>query len=154
LAVDKHGMAAVIFAARTFTGPALLILDFDVRPLSGNLLADIGARVREFASQCQARAYVMMVPEPMLLHAQAVGLPAEAIPAHIEAEKLLLSSAAFTAAGEVKLCELGLLKTKTSPFGGALDFRAGADVDDPLRSAAILTISLGLDATLDATRAA
>ena len=48
-------------------------------PLSGNLLADIGAKVREFAEQCRARAYVMMVPEAMLLHAQAIGLPAEAI---------------------------------------------------------------------------
>ena len=69
--VDKTGMAAVIFAARMFIGPALLIIDFDVQPLSGNLLADIGVRVREFAEQCRARAYLMMIPEPMLLHAQA-----------------------------------------------------------------------------------
>jgi hypothetical protein len=55
LTVDKTGMAAVIYAARTFIGPALLILDFDVQPLSGNLLADIGAKVREFAEQCRAR---------------------------------------------------------------------------------------------------
>jgi hypothetical protein len=147
-------MAAVIFAAKAFTGPALLILDFDVQPLSGNLLADIGTKVREFAEQCRARAYVMMVPEPMLLHAQAAGLPAEVIPAHIKPEDLLLSAASFTASGEVKLCEPALAKTKTSPFGGALDFRAGADIDDPLRSAAILTIALGLDSTLDVTRAA
>jgi hypothetical protein len=154
LAVSKNGMAAVVYAARTFIGPALLIVDYDTRPLSGGLLSDIGAKVREFADQCRARAYVMMVPEPMLMHAQAIGLPAEAIPAHVKAEELLLSAASFTAAGEVKLCEPALLKTKTSPLGGALDFRAGADVDDPLRAAAILTIALGLDATLDVTRAA
>jgi hypothetical protein len=96
----------------------------------------------------------MMVPESMLMHAQTPGLPAEAIPAHIKAEELLLSAASFTVAGEVKLCEPALLIMKTSPFGGALDFRAGSDVEDPLRSAATLTIALGLDATLDATRAA
>jgi hypothetical protein len=90
----------------------------------------------------------------MLLHAQAIGLPAEAIPPHIKPEDLLLSAASFTASGEVKLCEPALLKTKTSPLGGALDFRAGADADDPLRGAAILTIALGLDATLDVTWAA
>jgi hypothetical protein len=33
-------------------------------------------------------------------------------------------------------------------------FHAGADVDDPLRSAAILAITLSLDATLSTTRAA
>ena len=66
LAVGKTGMAAVIFAAKMWTGPALLILDFDVQPLSGCLLADIGARVRELSGQCRSRGYVMMVPESML----------------------------------------------------------------------------------------
>jgi hypothetical protein len=154
LAVGKTGVAAVIFAACVWTGPALLILDFDVAPLSGSLLADIGARVREFAGQCRSRGYVMMVPEGMMLHARAMGLPVEAIPAHIKPEDLLLSAASFVAAGSVKLCEPAFAKTKTSPFGGALDFRAGADVDDPLRAAAILAIALGLDATLSAVRAA
>jgi hypothetical protein len=151
LAVGKTGMAAVIFAAKMWTGPALLILDFDVQPLSGCLLANIGARVRELAGQCHSRGYVMMVPESMLIHAQAIGLPAEAIPAHIKPEDLLLSAANFTTASNVKLCEPALAKTKTSPFGGALSFHAGADVDDPLRVAAILTISLALDSTLSAT---
>jgi hypothetical protein len=41
--------------------------------------------------------------------------------------------------------------TKTSPFGSALSFHGGADVDDPLRAAAILAISLALDATLSVT---
>jgi hypothetical protein len=93
LAVGKTGVAAVIFAACVWTGPALLILDFDVAPLSGSLLADIGARVREFAGQCRSRGYVMMVPESMLMHAQAIGLPVEAIPAHIKPEDLLLPAA-------------------------------------------------------------
>jgi hypothetical protein len=155
LAVGKTGMAAVIFAAKMWTGPALLILDFDVPPLSGCLLADIGARVRELSGQCRSRGYVMMVPESMLIHAQAIGLPAEAIPAHIKPEDLLLSAANFTAAGDVKLCEPALAKTKTSPFGSALSFHAGADVDDPLRVAAIMTICLALDSTLSAaTKAA
>jgi hypothetical protein len=154
LAVGKDGMAAVIFAAKTWTGPALLILDFDIAPLSGTLLTDIGARVREFAIQCRARGYVMMVPESMLMHAQAIGLPAEAIPGHVKAEDLLLSAASFAAAGDVKLCEPAFAKTKTSPFGGALDFRADADVDDPLRASTILATCLGLDETLSTTKAA
>jgi murein DD-endopeptidase MepM/ murein hydrolase activator NlpD len=96
----------------------------------------------------------MMVPESMLMHAQAMGLPVEAIPAHIKPEDLLLSAANFTAAGNVKLCEPAFAKMRTSPFGGALSFHAGADADDPLRGAAVLAISLGLDSTLSATKAA
>jgi hypothetical protein len=154
LVVEKTGMAAVVFAAKMWTGPALLILDYDVQPLSGSLLADIVARVREFAGQCRSRGYVVMIPESMLLHARAIGLPAEAIPAHIKAEDLLLSTANFTAAGSVKLAEPAFAKMRTSPFGSALSFHSGADADDPLRAAAVLAICLGLDATLSAVRAA
>ena len=154
LAADKIGMCAIIFSALGWTGPALLILDFDVAPLSGGLLTDIGARLREVAGQCRSRGYVMMVPESMLMHAQAIGLPAEAIPAHIKPEDLLLSTASFVASGNVKLAEPAFAKTKTSPFGGALDFRAGADVDNPLRAGAILAICLSLDTTLSTVRAA
>ena len=88
------------------------------------------------------------------MHAQAIGLPAEAIPAHIKPEDLLLSTASFVASGNVKLAEPAFAKTKTSPFGGALDFRAGADVDNPLRAGAILAICLSLDTTLNTVRAA
>jgi hypothetical protein len=151
LAVNKSGMCAVIYGAVMFTGPALQIIDFDVAPLSGTLLADINARLAEFSRQCNARGRAMMLPQEMLLHAQVIGLPAEAIPAHIKAEDLLLSAANFTAAGSVKLCEPALAKMKTSPFGGALSFHAGADVEDPLRIAAILTICLALDSTLSTT---
>jgi hypothetical protein len=154
LVVSKEGMAAVVYSACMWADPRLLIIDYDVQPLSGNLLADIGDRLREFAGERRARGYVMMVPESMLMHAQAIGLPVEAIPAHIKPEDLLLSAADFTAAGNVKLCEPAFAQTKTSPFGGALDLRAGADTDDPLRAGAILAICLSLDATLSTVRAA
>jgi hypothetical protein len=118
------------------------------------LLADIGDRLREFAGQCRSRGYVCFIPEGMVLHARSLGLPVEAIPAHIKPEDLLLSAASFAAAGDVKLCQPAFERTRTSPFGGALSFHGGADVDDPLRAAAILAIALGLDATLSAIKAA
>jgi hypothetical protein len=144
-------MCAVVYAACMWTGPALLILDYDVQPLSGDLLSAINVRVREFAGLCRARGYCVMLPEALYRHAQAMALPAEPIPAHIKAEDLLLSAASFVASGDVKLCEPAFERTRTSPFGGALDFRAGADVDDPLRAAAVLAIALGLDETLSTT---
>jgi hypothetical protein len=71
LVVSKDGMCAVVYAACMWTGPALLIINYDVQPLSGGLLADIGDRLREFSGRCRSRGYVMMVPESMLLHARA-----------------------------------------------------------------------------------
>ena len=127
-------MAAIIYAACMWTGPALLILDFDVVPLSGSLLADIGARVREFAGQCRSRGYVMMVPESMLLHAQSIGLPVEAIPGHIKAEELLLSAASFAAAGDVKLCQPAFERTRTSPFGARCLFMVASMVSTTTHS--------------------
>jgi hypothetical protein len=154
LVVDKLGMCAVVYAAQMFTGPALLILDYDVQPLSGDLLSAINVRVREFAGLCRARGYCVMLPEALYRHAQAMALPAEPIPAHIKPEDLLLSAASFVASGLVKLAEPAFAKMSTSPFGGALDFRAGADVDDPLRASTILAICLSLDETLSTTKAA
>jgi hypothetical protein len=154
LAVDKNGAAAVVYAAGMFTGPELLIIDYRTEPLSGNLLVTINAEIRELAVSCRSQGYVVMVPGTMFRHAQVLGLPVEAIPDHIKAEDLLLNAASFVSAGSVKLCHPAHERTRTTPFGSALSFHAGADVDDPLRSAAILAITLSLDATLSTTRAA
>lgn len=103
LVVSKAGMAAVVYVARMFTGPTLLVIDYDVSPLSGDLLSAIGGRIRELALSCRAREHLVMVPENMFLHAQVMGLPVEAIPAHIKAEDLLLSAASFVSAGAVRM---------------------------------------------------
>jgi hypothetical protein len=58
---------------------------------------------------------------------------------------LLLSAAHHVSRGAVKICLPAGIKAKTSPFGGALDFRAAENVDDPLRAAAVLSIAMGLD---------
>jgi hypothetical protein len=58
---------------------------------------------------------------------------------------LLVPAATHIAAGSVKLCEPAHEKAKTSPFGGALDFRGGDTGDDPLRRVALWAIALGLD---------
>ena len=154
LATDKHGRAAIVYAACMFTGPELLIIDYRTEPLSDNLLVTINAEIRELAVSCRSQGYVVMVPETMFRHAQVLGLPAESIPGHIKAEDLLLNAASFVSAGSVKLCHPAHERTRTTPFGSALSFHAGADFDDPLRSAAILAITLSLDSTLSTTRAA
>lgn len=145
LAVDKDGGAAVVYAATMWTGPALLLLDFDTSPLSVSLFPRIGARVRELTVQCKARGSVVFVPSKLLSHAQAVGLICEPVPAELDPAELLLSAGSHTLAGNVKICDPALEKAATAPFSGALDFRASENVGDPLRAAAVTAIALALD---------
>jgi hypothetical protein len=44
--------------------------------------------------------------------------------------------------GSVKLGALALEKARGLPFGAALDFRAGENIDDPLRCAILTTIAV------------
>jgi len=145
LAADKNGMVAVVYAAGMFTGPPLLLLDFEAGPLHGGLFSNIAIRVRELAVLCRARGGVVFVPAVLSKHAAAAGLLAEAIPEDIQPEELLLSAANHAAAGNVKICAPAMDKAQTTPFRSALDFRAAEGADDPLRAAALLTIALALD---------
>jgi hypothetical protein len=145
LAVDKFGAAAVIYSATTWSGPPLLIIDFDAGPMGIALFPRIGERVRGLSAQCRAHGSVVFAPAALADHARAVGLVCEAVPKEFEPEELLLSAGAHSGAGKLKLCEAALDKSRTQPFGAALDFRAAEGADDPLRAAALLTIALALD---------
>ena len=145
LAADKSGMCAVVYAAGMFTGPPLLLLDFEAGPLHGGLFSNIGSGVRALAVQCWPRGSVVFVPAVLSKHAVAAGLLAEAIPEDIQPEELLLSAANHAAAGNVKICAPAMDKAQTTPFRSALDFRAAENADDPLRCATLLTIALALN---------
>jgi hypothetical protein len=95
LVVDKHGTAAVVFAARLHdgTGAPLLLMDFCVEAMNLALFRKIGVRVRELSAQCKAQGSVVFVyPAELLNHALAVGLVAEAVPEHVDPDMLLLSA--------------------------------------------------------------
>jgi hypothetical protein len=146
LVADKSGVTAVVYAAVTIFGPALLLLDFDTGPMRAGLFGAIDQRVKDLAAQCRARGAIVFVPADLTRHAAAAGLGAEEIPKELDPEVLLLSVSNHVSGGSVKLCEPAHLKAATSTFGGALDFRAGERTEDPLRAAAILTVALALDA--------
>lgn len=145
LAIDKFGAAAVIYSATTWTGPPLLIVDFDAEPLGIALFPRVGDRVRALSAQCRARGSVVFVPATLIDHARAVGLVCEPVPDDMEPEELLLSAGSHSMAGKVKICQDAHEKSKTSPFAAALDFRASEGAEAPLRQAALLTIALALD---------
>jgi hypothetical protein len=145
--VDKRGESAVIYSATMPIGlvPPLLLLDYDVGPLHGGLFREIDARIRDLAAQCHAQGAIAFLQRELARHAMAAGLRCEPIPEELIPEELLLSAAHHVGSGSVKLCEPALEKSRTSAFGGALDFRAAEDVEDPLRCAALLTLGLCLD---------
>jgi hypothetical protein len=144
---DKRGQSAVIYAAMMPIGffPTLLLLDYDVGPLHGGLFQGIDARIRQLWRQCQAQGAIAFVPPELARHAMAAGLMCEPIPEELIAGELFLSAAHHVGSGNVKLCEPALEKSRTSAFGGALDFRAAEDAEDPLRCVALLTLGLCLD---------
>jgi hypothetical protein len=148
LIVDAKGIAATVYAAAGFPeqGPALVILDFDAGPLHGGIFVDIVGRLRSLCAQCRTNEAGLFVSADMLQHAGNAGLNAQEIPKDFAAEDRLLSVAAHVASGHVKICAPALEKAKTSPFAGALDLRAGENVDDPLRAALVTLVGLGLDA--------
>ena len=144
---DKRGQSAVIYAAGKPIGlvPPLLLLDYDVGPLHGGLFREIDARIRDLAAHCRAQFAIAFVPRELARHAVTAGLRCELIPEELIPEELLLSAAHHVGSGSVKLCEPALEKSRTSAFGGALDFRAAENVEDPLRCAALLTVGICLD---------
>jgi hypothetical protein len=145
MVADKSGHTAVVYSAVTLYGPKLLLLDFDTGPMRAGLFSDMKQRIKELGSQCRAGTMQAFVPEDMARHAVAAGLGVREIPRDWDPEELLLSVSNHVSSGQVKICDPAVEKAKTSTFGGALDFRAGENTEDPLRAAAILTVALGLD---------
>jgi hypothetical protein len=149
LQVDDKGQAAVVYTANSpGRSPPLLIVDFDRGPIRHGLFTDILARILALAAQCNTSDAFVFVPAHLQDHAEAGGLVTVAIPPEFEKPELRLFSVAQAAGdGKVRICTPAHEKAQTAPFAGALNFRAGEDVSDPLRAAAILAVSLGLDST-------
>ena len=146
LAVSQEGIAAVIYAATQHFGP-LLVLDYDVGPMRGDLFQGIVSRLVELCTGCICYPPGLFIQPDMLLPAHHAGHDAAVVIPDklLDASALLLSAASHIAGGRVKLCLPAHEKAQTSPFGGALDFRSGDNGDDPLRRAALWAITLALD---------
>jgi hypothetical protein len=61
-------------------------------------------------------------------------------------ELQLLSAARMIDRGSVKLGPLTEQKARGLPFGAAFDFRAGENIEDPLRCAILTTIAVAFEA--------
>jgi hypothetical protein len=146
IVVGENGNAAVVYGAQDQAAPnALFICDFDVGPMSAGSFASIAAKLEELWVQCRASNSAIWCDETLLLFARSTGANGHPIPADFRAEDRLLSVAGHVAAGVVKITATVSEKAKSSPFAGALNLRAGEDVDDPLRNALVSLVGLCLD---------
>jgi hypothetical protein len=144
LCVDKSGMCASVRAAKTLYGScSLIICDFDAGPLHHgalNALTDFG----QFATRCR-NGTLAVVPEGFAVNGSFNGCMAIEIIDGRLPELQLLAAARWIHSGAVKLGPLAQEKARGLPFGAALDFRAGENVDDPLRCAILTTIAISLE---------
>ena len=147
LAVDERGMAAYVIAAQDQASPnVLFICDFSVEPMSRVVFASIGEKMDELVKRCRATyGASLFVRDDLVAQARHAGVWAQPIPKEFRAEERLLSVAGHVSSGLVLITSQVVEMAKTSPFAGALNLRAGENVDDPLRNALISVIALTLD---------
>jgi hypothetical protein len=147
LVVDERGTAAYVIGALDQASPnCLFICDFAVEPLGRDIFVAVGSKMDELVRRCRATdGAALFVHADLLAHARVAGVRAELIPKEFEAENRLLSVAGHVASGAVKITSQVTEKSKTSPFAGALNLRAGENVDDPLRNALVSLVALCLD---------
>ena len=146
--VSEDGMIGTVYAARSIhVGLPLMILDFDVVPLSGSTVSSTASRLRTLVIECGARNQGVTAFLPLAMHGQAlaVGLDAYEVPEELtEPDALPLIASMHVTADGVKISALVAEKARSSPWGGALDFRSGDRNDTPLRAAALLAIAIAL----------
>jgi hypothetical protein len=147
LSVDENGMAAYVIAAQDQAAPnPLYICDFAVEPLGGDAFRTIAEKMDALAKQCRAtNGAALFVRDGLVAQARHAGVETWAIPKDFRAEDRLFSVAGHFDAGMVRVTGAVHEKSKTSPFAGALNLRAGEGVDDPLRNALISLVALSLD---------
>jgi hypothetical protein len=104
-------------------------------------------RLTDFSQhECRCRMGILaIVPEGFAADGSFNGCRAIEIIDGRLSELQLLSASRMIANGSVKLGPLAFEKAKGLPFGAALDFRAGENVDDPLRCAILTAIAVSFE---------
>jgi hypothetical protein len=142
----ERGEGAVVYAAQDAAAPnTLVICDFDVAPIGPATFASIAARLDELRAQCRTAVSAIWCDEALLIFARSTGAVAHPIPKEFRAEDRLLSVAGHVASGSARITGTVTEKARSSPFAGALNVRAGEDVDHPLRNALVSLVALCLD---------
>jgi hypothetical protein len=146
----RIGMTATVFMAKSrYIGHKLVLLDFEVAPLTGEFLGATLNRLDGLAAQCRVLRGVrgVFVPEVFTQYTNVYGMKVRAIPPKWQADpaSLALTAAAHIAFGHVKIAVPADERARTSPLAAAFDFRGGDTADDPLRQALLIGIALAFE---------
>jgi hypothetical protein len=144
LCIDKTGQCAAVRAAKTLYGSCnLIILDFEAGPRHSGALNGLTS-FTQFECRCR-NGILAIVPEGFAAGGSFNGCRAIEIIDGRLPELQLLSAARMIDRGAVKLGPLAEEKARGLPFGAALDFRAGENIEDPLRCAVLTTIAISFE---------
>jgi hypothetical protein len=151
LTAAPDGQCATTFWAysRGF-GVPLVLLDFEISPLTAGLFTGIRARLIELGGDCRPRidTRLYVTSEPLLRLALAQNLYAEMVPQPLIADpaRLALAAAGHVLAGSVKIAVPAYTRAASSPLRGQLDLRGGDPADtSPLRLSLLAGIAICLD---------
>jgi hypothetical protein len=122
---------------------SLIILDFEAGPLHGGALNGL-TNFNQIECRCR-NGTLAVVPEGFAAGGWFNGCRAIEIIDGGLPELQLLSASRMIANGSMKLGPLANEKARGLPFGTALDFRAGENVDDPLRCAILTAIAISFE---------
>jgi hypothetical protein len=137
-------MCASVRAAKTLYGQvSLIILDFEAGPLHSDALNGL-TNFAQYECRCRNRI-LAIVPEGFAAGGSINGCRAIEIIDGRLPELQLLAAARWIHSGAVKLGSLAQEKARLLPFGAALDFRAGENIDDPLRCAILTAIAVAFE---------
>jgi hypothetical protein len=147
----QTGMLATGYLAwsKHIPQPPLVLLDFEVAPLTREFIDAIWQRLGEFKAQCRVLWGIrgMFVPEVFTQFTNVRRLKVEAIPREWASDpaSLALPAAAHIAAGHVKIAALAEARARTTPLAAAFEFRGGEAADNPLRQVLLFAIALAFE---------
>jgi hypothetical protein len=147
LMAGQRGEAAVVyFAWIGMDGTSLTVVDWAAAPLAPAMFHTVATRLLELAQAMGAKVAMLFTSGVLAAEAGRLGYPAEVVDG-IAAEDdalLALAAAVHIGAGRVKITAEALSKAERHPLGGILDAAAGEE-EDPLRTAALIGVAVGLD---------
>jgi hypothetical protein len=148
LMAGRQGDAAAVYFAWSKVGggeTSLTMVDWEAAPLAPAMFKGVANRLIDLGRAMKAPA-MLFTSGVLAAEARRLGYRAQLID-HIADEDdalLALAAAVHISAGRVKVTADVLSKAERHPLGGILDGTAG-DGEDPLRTAALTGVAVGLD---------
>jgi hypothetical protein len=114
------------------------------RLLAGHDIAALKTSAQARAPKTRSEWLFQSARDPAIKDAWVHAIPDELL---THSKRLVALASNHITAGEVKLTSETLVKMRTMPLAGSLEFRPGDAIEDPLRVAALVGVVLALSDT-------